>query len=336
MDRKRVFLVFCVIIGLMLAGCQTKPMAGYSAPREIDKISPGITELAQMMTATSEIPPILEIHDIAADIAEPMLCGQDFCQLAQIGKLQRPIKTPGNVLIDWSYPYASTNYGTLDIHHGVEFQNAFGTIVLAAADGEVVFAGMDDQHLLGPKKNFYGNVVILRHPTFFEGSDVFTLYGHLSMINVKIGDRVKTGAPLGEVGASGVANGPHLHFEVRFEANDYDHTVNPALWFSHLPAVDAEFLSTLAGIIVDGNGKLMSEAVLTLEKLADDGAVQDTMYVTSYQFFGINSHPLLGENFAISDLQPGAYRLSFVDNQLYELFFSLVPGTLAFVTFQID
>jgi len=328
--------VLYLIIGLMLGGCQTPHMAGYSAPEEIVKNSPEITEVPQMMTAPSEVPPILETDDVGTDVAEPVLCGEDFCQLAYIGSLQRPIKNPGNVLIDWSYPYASTNNGLLGVHHGVEFQNAFGTVVLAAADGEVVFAGEDDQTLLGPNKNYYGKVVILRHPKYFEGQDIFTLYGHLSKIDVEVGIRVKAGAPLGEVGASGVANGPHLHFEVRFKTNDYAHTVNPALWFSPLPAMDTEFTGTLAGVILGRDGKLISEAVITLEELADDGAVQDVIYLTSYQFSGVNSHPLLGENFAISDLQPGDYRLSFVDGQLYELFFTLEPGMLGFVSLQID
>lgn len=336
MSKTRIHWVFWIIFGLILAGCQTTNMAGHSAPREIIKNTPQVTDGVQTMTATSEIPPITEKQEVAVENPDPILCEQDFCQLAYTGRLQRPIRNMDNVLIDWSYPYSSTHNGSLNVHHGVEFQNAFGTLVLAAADGEVVFAGEDDQTQLGLKKNYYGNVVVLRHPKYFEGQDIFTLYGHLSKIDVEVGERVKAGAPIGEVGASGVANGPHLHFEVRFEVNDYDHTVNPALWFSPLPAIDAELSSILAGMILDGGGKLISEAVLTLEQLDDAGAVQDVIYVTSYQFSRINSHPMLGENFAISDLPPGDYRLSFVNNQLYEFFFTLAPGTLGFITLQID
>ena len=190
---------------------------------------------------------------------------------------------------------------------------------------------------MGPQNNFYGNVVVLRHPELFEDKDIFTLYGHLSKINVEVGDWVGAGESLGEVGASGVANGPHLHFEVRLEANDYAHTFNPALWFTPLQATDtSEQTSTLAGVILDGDGNPISEAELTIEKLADDGSVQDVIYLTSYHYTGVNAHPHLGENFAISDLDPGYYRLSFVNNQLYEIFFTLEPGMLGFVTLQMD
>lgn len=97
--------------------------------------------------------------------------------------------------------------------------------MLAAADGQVVFAGDDGQTLLAWVPAFYGNVIVLEH--LLAGEKLYTLYGHLSRVGVSIGQAVKTGEPIGEVGASGTAIGSHLHFEVRRGANDYFSTRNP-------------------------------------------------------------------------------------------------------------
>lgn len=90
---------------------------------------------------------------------------------------------------------------------------------------QMVFAGDDGQTLLAWVPAFYGNVIVLEH--LLAGEKLYTLYGHLSRVGVSIGQAVKTGEPIGEVGASGTAIGSHLHFEVRRGANDYFSTRNP-------------------------------------------------------------------------------------------------------------
>src|SRR5688572_4865342 len=67
---------------------------------------------------------------------------------------QRPIFPPDNDSIDMSYAYASTQRGRRDPHHGVEFQNPFGTPVYAAGDGVVVFADSDKITKFSPWTNF--------------------------------------------------------------------------------------------------------------------------------------------------------------------------------------
>ena len=350
MEKSRFRWVLYILIGFVMAGCQLTHNESNSLPIENGISSteamtnlPMITATSFLMVADPTITPTPDISNVSKDNTDlreskkSIDCEQDFCQISKAGYLQRPFSDLNNIRIDLSYPYASTNNGLLDVHHGVEFQNAYGTEVLAAGDGEVVFAGVDDQMILGPYHNFYGSVVIIRHPNLYEEKDLYTLYGHLSSILVDVGDHVEVSDPLGKVGASGAANGPHLHFEVRLDVNDYDHTVNPVLWLTPLhvsePVVTT---SLLAGVVQDSEGIPIPEAKLTLEKIAEDGSVQESTYFISYYKSGVNAHPLLGENFAIPDLNPGKYRLSFVNNQLYEIYFTLEPGILGFVTLLVD
>jgi peptidoglycan hydrolase-like protein with peptidoglycan-binding domain len=87
-------------------------------------------------------------------------------------------------------------------HSGVDFTASYGASVRAARGGRVAFAGWNP--------GGYGYLVTLRH-----GRGVRTMYGHLSRIFVRRGQRIAGGRRLGRVGASGHAFGPHLHFEVR-------------------------------------------------------------------------------------------------------------------------
>ena len=88
-------------------------------------------------------------------------------------------------------------------HGGVDLPGATGTPVHAAQRGKVVMA----EELF-----FAGNAVILDH-----GLGVYTLYGHLSEIGVKVGDTVEKGTVLGKVGATGRVTGPHLHWGLTVE-----------------------------------------------------------------------------------------------------------------------
>jgi murein DD-endopeptidase MepM/ murein hydrolase activator NlpD len=88
-------------------------------------------------------------------------------------------------------------------HRGVDYAATTGTPIKAAGDGKVIFRG---------RKGGYGNTVVLQH-----GGNITTLYAHMSNFRkgVVSGSRVKQGQVIGYVGASGLATGPHLHYEFR-------------------------------------------------------------------------------------------------------------------------
>ena len=88
-------------------------------------------------------------------------------------------------------------------HRGVDYAAPRGTSVKASGDGRVVFAG---------RNGGYGRTIILQH-----GSAYTTLYAHLSRFSkgVRPGKRVEQGQVIGYVGSTGLATGPHLHYEFR-------------------------------------------------------------------------------------------------------------------------
>lgn len=92
--------------------------------------------------------------------------------------------------------------GRMRMHKGVDYAAGTGTPIMAAGDARVAFVGW---------KGGYGRVVELDH-----GRGYSTLYGHMSAFGREhVGQRVEQGAVIGYVGASGLATGPHLHYEFK-------------------------------------------------------------------------------------------------------------------------
>lgn len=94
--------------------------------------------------------------------------------------------------------------GTMRAHRGVDYAAPTGTPIHAAGEGKVTFHGW---------QNGYGNVVILQH-----GGRYSTLYGHMSRFaSLQTGQHVSQGQTIGFVGMTGMATGPHLHYEFRVD-----------------------------------------------------------------------------------------------------------------------
>jgi murein DD-endopeptidase MepM/ murein hydrolase activator NlpD len=94
------------------------------------------------------------------------------------------------------------------MHTGLDFRAAMGDPVRATANGKVVSAGWGGG---------YGRMVEIDH-----GNGLSTRYGHLSAINVSVGQSVKIGQVVGEVGSTGRSTGPHLHYETRIDGEAVD------------------------------------------------------------------------------------------------------------------
>ncbi len=212
----------------------------------------------------------------------------------------RPIHEGQSNWTDKVYPYGSTRGGTLRPHHGVEFYVPEGTQVLAVADGTVVFAGSDSERTFGPSANFYGNLVVIEHDTRLEGQPVYTLYGHLSEPQVVEGQRVLMQQQIALSGASGVADGAHLHFEVRVGENTYKHTRNPRLWLYPFPD-----RGVVVGRVVTSNGEVWHELVVSLTSSDGTNLGHTT---TTYAAGGVNSDPLWNETFVFDDVGGGSYK----------------------------
>ncbi|GAB4432647.1 MAG: peptidoglycan DD-metalloendopeptidase family protein [Chloroflexi bacterium OHK40] len=110
----------------------------------------------------------------------------------------------GRVETDGNFAY--------DGHTGWDYGMGPPDVVLAAADGEVIFAGNSDDGCATPAR-----AVILDH-----GNGYRTLYWHLASIAVEAGQQVARGAELGVAGESGCAIGAHLHFQVQYLGRDVD------------------------------------------------------------------------------------------------------------------
>ena len=216
--------------------------------------------------------------------------------------LLRPIAIEAGLThwADRTYPYGSTQWGNRAVHLGVEFVNPRHTPVLASADGVVLFAGHDSETMIGPRLDYYGNVVVLSHELrSLDGQAVFTLYAHLQDIEVIAGQRVEAGQALGTVGSSGVALGAHLHYEVRLGgAFDHRRTRNPALWLRNYKG-----RGLISGVIRDP-----SSAPIYARRLV---ARSDTLRREVYTYGGdeVNSDAVWRENFTVSDLPAGDYEL---------------------------
>ena len=142
------------------------------------------------------------------------------------------VRPPGAVSLGiYIWPSADSDYvtsffgtrvhpisGDVYHHNGIDIGAAYGTDVLAAADGTVTLAG---------RNGGYGYCVIIDH-----GDGNQTLYAHMSRLDVGIDDTVTQGQTIGLIGSTGTSTGAHLHFETSVNGS----RVDPLLYFDNYAA----------------------------------------------------------------------------------------------------
>ncbi len=237
--------------------------------------------------------------------------------------LARPIGAGGNVFVASNYRYGSTWSGQLETHHGVEFANALGAPIVAVGPGTVYYAGSDAERQFGPRPNFYGNLVVLQVAQGWQGRPVFALYGHMDTVTVAAGQTVATGEVLGTVGATGVAYGPHLHFEVRLDSPEsYWATRNPELWLA--PAGGA---GVVALRVTNERGQHLPGMRVTF--LCSDGAQR---FLDTYWDTSVTPDDTYGENAAMTDVPAGYCKFETLwGDKTLSLETTIVAGTVNFV-----
>lgn len=100
-------------------------------------------------------------------------------------------------------------YGTRQFHRGIDIANSIGTEIVAAGSGVVTYSGM---------QGGFGYVTIINH-----GYNYYTVYAHCNKLYKEVGDSVKKGEAIAEIGNTGKSTGPHLHFEIRYNGS----SINP-------------------------------------------------------------------------------------------------------------
>ncbi len=230
--------------------------------------------------------------------------------------------------INW--PLASYRYGGVFfenvVHTGVDIDAPYGTPILAAGPGTVVWA---DWGLFletpGAIEDPYGMAVVVRMDFGYRGEPLYTVYAHMSEIKAIRAQRVETGDVLGLVGSTGATTGPHVHFEVRWADNSFHHTYNPELWM-----VPPEGWGVLVGRLTDASGDL--ERLLDVQ--VQDTVTGATRIVRTYGGGAVNSDPYYRENLVLSDLPGGLYKVSFEwHKEEQQEWMRILPGQVTYFTF---
>lgn len=227
-----------------------------------------------------------------------------------------------------NWPSADYRYGGVFfenvVHTGVDIPVPEGTPVMAAGPGKVVWAGYGAYRGGHDETDPYGLAVTIRHDFGYQDQTLYTLYGHLSEIDVIVGQHVETGERIALSGSTGKVTGPHLHFEVRLGQNDYFTSRNPELWLA-----PPQGWGVLAGRIMDTNGDpLYGQAIIVS---AVDGS---NFFANSYGPTSVNSDAYYQENMVIGDLPAGVYTVrTYFAGYYFTGSVIIRPGLVSYVEF---
>jgi murein DD-endopeptidase MepM/ murein hydrolase activator NlpD len=186
------------------------------------------------------------------------------------------------------------------VHTGIDIPAPKGTPILAAGAGTVIWAGYGVYKGGYDPTDPYGLAVTIQHDFGYQNQALFTLYGHMSEINVIEGQHVMTGELLGLVGETGSVTGPHLHFEVRLGENNFFNTRNPELWL--VPPIG---WGIIAGRVTDTIGQPIYDQQIIITEPQNER----NWFAWSYGKTTVNSDSYYQENLVIGDLPAGSYLL---------------------------
>ncbi len=231
-----------------------------------------------------------------------------------------------------NWPLADYRYGGIFpgtdniVHTGIDIDAPMGTPVLAAAAGKVVWAGYGLFSGTSNPEAPYGLAVAIRHDFGYQGKRLYTVYAHMSQIDVTVNQRVDVGEQIGLVGDTGNTTGPHLHFEVRVEDNNFFSTRNPELWLA-----PPQGWGVLAGRIMNSDGSLIS----AMEVLVKSKENSNFWVVRTYGPTAIYSDDYYQENMALSDLPAGEYTVWLTYQEVvYKQDIRIDPGRISYFTFK--
>ena len=207
-------------------------------------------------------------------------------------------------VINWpiaDYRYGGTLLTPNVTHTGVDIPSQAGTPVLAAGSGVITWAGwglfsQTPDNINDP----YGMAVSIRHDFGYDGQPLFTVYAHMRAVDVTVGQWVRTGEKIGEVGDTGYTTGPHLHFEMRLGQDSYYFTRNPELWIA-----PPQGWGVLAGRVMESNRDLAHSLPVYIRSLDTNRE----WTVNTYGPDAVNSDDYYAENMVISDLPAGLYEV---------------------------
>lgn len=145
-----------------------------------------------------------EIEKMARD-KEKMLAAIPSIKPVRADKLNRDV----NLLSGFGYRMHPI-HKIVKMHAGIDFSAPRGTHIQATGDGTVI--------KVEKKRTGYGLHVVIDHGYGYQ-----TLYGHMSKVDVKVGQKVKKGQTIGRVGSTGTSTAPHCHYEVHYKGK----AVNP-------------------------------------------------------------------------------------------------------------
>lgn len=323
----RLVTVIWLLITVLLASCGTRPSTATLEPTPVVD-PPATADQAQVPTATGASPRIW----LPTPGAEPVSAWRPPLYpipwaLSSYDHFYFARPNPSDQ-VNW--PLANYRYGQMFfenvVHTGVDIDAEEGSVVMAAGPGTVVWAGWGlFREAPNDKSDPYGMAVAIRHDFGYKGQQLYTVYAHMSRVDVTTGQYVETGEQLGLVGNTGNTTGPHLHFEVRLGKNSFQNTYNPELWLA-----PPQGWGVLTGRLTASNGQLLQ--LVPVEATSEETG--RTRTVRTYGGGAVNSDPYYRENLVLSDLPAGLYRVNMKYNEEpYQFWVEIFPGQVSYFTF---